>query len=366
MPPLSVLIVIPTMGMGGAEKQAALTAEYLANIGTRVEFVHAIEGPMTAYIKSPMISRYCVGSKLNRVRLLLAVLWIALQKRPHVTYAWLYEAEVCCVLAKLLLGCPLIMTERSNGAWYQSGFRWRIRDIYANLADVLICNSEGGAAYWRTKLSRHNEDKIHVVGNIVSGAKPVLGEKPISKRNKFVSIGRLTEVKDHLTLIRAWSIVSKKLPGATVSILGDGPLHGSLAREIRNLGLEEDVYLRGNVPGAENTLKDYDCLINCSAMEGQPNVVLEAIANGCPLILSDIPAHRECVNLESAAFFEVGDWNALANHVLSFPENERLFKKRAAYALDSIKKYGSLETGGKVKLLLEGVTNPIPNGVRVL
>jgi glycosyltransferase involved in cell wall biosynthesis len=49
-------------------------------------------------------------------------------------------------------------------------------------------------------------------------------------------------------------------------------------------------------------MKRVDALVSLSKFEGCPNVVLEAMACGCPLVVSNIPAHREILDEQSALF----------------------------------------------------------------
>jgi glycosyltransferase involved in cell wall biosynthesis len=54
-------------------------------------------------------------------------------------------------------------------------------------------------------------------------------------------------------------------------------------------------------------MKRADVLVSLSRVEGCPNVVLEAMACGCPLVVSDIPAHREILDEHSARFVDPDD-----------------------------------------------------------
>ena len=363
---LRVLIAIPTMGMGGAEKQAALAADALAQAGVRVEFIYGKGGPMVAYSSSIKVNHHCCGRSLNRFYFLILVLWKAVQKKPHVMFAWLYEAEVCGLFAKLLLGCPMVMTERSNSICYNTGLRWRVRELYAKFANMVVCNSESGAQYWRKTLASASSEKIVIVRNIINRKALIPSHKMPREKAAFLSVGRLTAVKDFSTLIKAWSAVAYNMPEATLSILGEGPLRKELERETSTLGLEKLVSFLGDVPGAEKLMHQFDCFISCSLFEGQPNAVLEAMANECPVILSDIPAHRECATLDSAVFFKVGDWRALAQHVMDFSSSRDAFTTRAMRALSAVDVYGSHETGLKTKCLLEDVARPESAAARIL
>ena len=57
----------------------------------------------------------------------------------------------------------------------------------------------------------------------------------------------------------------------------------------------------GSPEGCWSVLKASKAFVSTSAFEGQPNAVLEAMACGCPLVVSDIPAHREFLSAETAA-----------------------------------------------------------------
>ncbi len=98
---------------------------------------------------------------------------------------------------------------------------------------------------------------------------------------------------------------------------------------VRKYGLELQVSLLGHVSDPMSTvLPTASCLVNPSESEGLPNAVLEALAVGVPVVLSDIPIHREiaaAVGMENF-LFPVGDSKALAQaliHFYSLPLHER-------------------------------------------
>jgi glycosyltransferase involved in cell wall biosynthesis len=74
-----------------------------------------------------------------------------------------------------------------------------------------------------------------------------------------------------------------------------------------------------------------------SRYEGNPNVVLEAMAGGCPVILSDIPAHREVADVKSALFVPVDDAPALSTAIAELISNKEAARQRAQLASTRIR-----------------------------
>jgi glycosyltransferase involved in cell wall biosynthesis len=83
-------------------------------------------------------------------------------------------------------------------------------------------------------------------------------------------------------------------------------------------------------------LKSADGLISMSRYEGNPNVVLEAMAAGCPVILSDIPGHREVADASSAVFVPVDDVQALSVAIAEFVANKGAAQQRAQRASERV------------------------------
>ena len=79
-------------------------------------------------------------------------------------------------------------------------------------------------------------------------------------------------------------------------------------------------------------MKAADAFVSVSYLEGQPNAVMEAMACGCPLVVSDIPMHREFLDEETALLVDPDDADAIARAieaVLSDPEAARRRSEKA-------------------------------------
>jgi len=89
-------------------------------------------------------------------------------------------------------------------------------------------------------------------------------------------------------------------------VLGDGPLRGVCEDYAKDL---QNVSFLGNRPNVWEYLRLADYFVSSSKAEGMPNAVLEALASGLPVLLSDIPSHQEILSLSPKAgrLFDLDD-----------------------------------------------------------
>ncbi|MBD2199680.1 MULTISPECIES: glycosyltransferase family 4 protein [Calothrix] len=108
-----------------------------------------------------------------------------------------------------------------------------------------------------------------------------------------ISIGRLIKVKNPLCLLS----IFEKISDRTIHLLliGDGAMKSTFIAEMTNRQLENRIKMTGLIAreAVYQHLANADLFVSTSWLEGLPVAVLEAISCGCPVILSDIPPHRE-------------------------------------------------------------------------
>jgi glycosyltransferase involved in cell wall biosynthesis len=109
----------------------------------------------------------------------------------------------------------------------------------------------------------------------------------------IVAVGRLIEPKNPICILKAFQQSAEQ--GGRLVYIGEGPLREELLTELEERGLGKQVELCGLIPRDEvyENLTQADLFISASHVEGLPVAVLEAMACRCPVILSDIPSHRE-------------------------------------------------------------------------
>jgi len=134
-----------------------------------------------------------------------------------------------------------------------------------------------------------------------------------------VSVGRLEKVKDPTTVLAAFGRAGDEQ--STLTFVGAGTLEGRLAREIDEAQLGDRVALAGLVPRDDVFARcaQADLFVSASLGEGLPVAVIEAMAAGCPVVLSDIPHHREVVEgADFVPFVRTGDVDGFAREIERF------------------------------------------------
>ena len=98
------------------------------------------------------------------------------------------------------------------------------------------------------------------------------------------NIARLDANKNHPMLLRAFAFLTEKWPDLRLVIIGDGPLKSQLASMAQDMGIASKVSIPGGVPLAARYLPAMDVCCMTSYTEGLPNVVMEAMAAGLPVV----------------------------------------------------------------------------------
>lgn len=146
------------------------------------------------------------------------------------------------------------------------------------------------------------------------------------KEHRILFVGRLQSTKNVQAIIRAASMVS--LGDWTIDIVGDGPYRKELESLARECGIQDSVVFHGRV---ENGSKEHISILNKAALfisesyfESFGVAVVEAIASGCSIILSDIEAHRMFAKDEDC-FTDPDDIESLSKKIGEFIKGEKTF-----------------------------------------
>ena len=136
-----------------------------------------------------------------------------------------------------------------------------------------------------------------------------------------IAISRLVDKKNPFSVLTAFQQSTDQT--SRFVYIGDGPLRNPILSKSRELGLEKQIELTGLIP-RENVFKrlfSADLFISTSRGEGLPVAVLEAMACGCPVLLSDIPPHREVAKgVDFIPFIQPEDVAGFAREIKKFRE----------------------------------------------
>ncbi|WP_373190363.1 glycosyltransferase [Halomonas sp.] len=274
-------------------------------------------------------------------------------ERPSALIAATTYLNVAAVWAVALANTQtrLVLSERDNlstsifAADKRRKWRWRfvpslVRRAYSR-ADAVVSVSDGVGDDLAqvTGLARQAITTIYNPAVTLDLAKrcaaPVTHPWFISSGPPVVlAAGRLVEKKDYATLLRAIAI-ARRHRDMRLIILGDGPEHGHLEQLCRELAITDIVDMPGYQANPHAYLARAAVFALSSRREGFPNVLLEALACGCPVVSTDCPS-GPAEALASGKFGKlvpVGDASALAEallQTLQAPMNRESLQARAA------------------------------------
>jgi glycosyltransferase involved in cell wall biosynthesis len=299
-----LLLVIPTLVRGGAEKQLAVLACGLP----RGEFdVHVAvlthTGPLEDQLRqadipvTPMGKRWKVDPPAYwRLKRLM------LELKPDIVHTWLFAANAYGRQAACAAGVKHIVAgERCVDPW-KGPLHLAIDRWLANRTERIVTNSSGVREFY---VSRGlPAGKFAVIPNGVGPFDPgqaatreaLLAELNLPSDARLIgAIGRLWPQKRVKDLIWAADLLKSARDDSHLLVIGDGPQRWRLARYRDQNEVADRVHLLGERSDVPRFLAHLDCLWLASEYEGQSNAIMEAMSAGVPVVATDIPGNRDLV-----------------------------------------------------------------------
>jgi glycosyltransferase involved in cell wall biosynthesis len=155
----------------------------------------------------------------------------------------------------------------------------------------------------------------------------------------IISAGRLTKQKDFVTLIKAFRLLRLEKPAKLV-ILGEGELRGQLEALVKEYNLTKDVWMPGFVANPLAFISKADVFVMSSQWEGFGNVLVEALACGCPVVATDCQhGPREILSDgQYGILTPVDDFKGLAEAIYKslniFTDKNRLIKRANDFTIE--------------------------------
>jgi glycosyltransferase involved in cell wall biosynthesis len=300
---LSAAIYFHDLSPGGVERQCLVLARELRERGVDITIVvHQMHGELIPLLPPgiPVVS-LDGGRTLQDVLRLRRFL---LTERPGVFMANVDHNNIAATLANALSGSAtrlVICQHNPLSASYHATVNWKHRVVpwfYGGLSpfiDHAVAVSDG-IANELVHQAHLPATKVSTIFNAVIGDdfadranQPVQHPWLVNKdRPVFVTAGRLVEMKDQRTLLRAFAI-HLQAHKARLMILGTGPMLDDLRALADTLGIAEHVEFTGFVPNPLPYMRAANAFVLSSRSEGFGNVLVEALGCGTPVISTDCP-----------------------------------------------------------------------------
>lgn len=335
-----ILHLIPSLSGGGAERQLVMLAAEQARRGYDVHVAIRRGGAHESELMTRSLAVHALGDHRGvNPRLMMRITALLSETKPHIVQTWLPQMDILGGLCALRRRVPWILCERASAAAFtRPRLPYWLRRRLGVWAQAIVANSNAGSEYWRAA-GAHG--CVCVVPNAVDATaiRAATSQKTECARSGdddlLLVVGRLDHQKAVEIILQALAQIGAAA-AFRVLIIGEGPERSSLQASAQRLGLGQHVSWLSYQRDWWGWLKGAAALVSMSRFEGHPNVVLESIAGGCPLIVSDIPEHREFLDERSAVMVRSEDSSALAQAILAVLADPHGARRRAVAARERI------------------------------
>jgi glycosyltransferase involved in cell wall biosynthesis len=359
---MRILHLIPGLAWDcGASRQLCNISDELARQGHEVHVAYW-SGRIPAGMEFTGVQLHHIASNGAHDPLLL---WRSVrllrQLKPDVVQTWFLQVDVLGGLASRFSGTAWVIREPGSGAAYK-GWKNRLRLWLARYASAIVVNSQTGRAYWlnnaNIKDCRIIRNGMRIEEHSQAPNDAAIGD---SRTRTLLYVGRLEEVKNLPTMLVALSkVIRSATYPITMIIAGEGSERSRLEKLAAEIGIGDRVRFTGAIEHTQviELMRRADMLLLVSRHEGFPNVVLEAMACACPVVVSDIPAHREFLDTNAALFVKPDDATEMSKAISECLDNEIQTRIRAGNAQVIAKQWTIEKTTREYEKLYGEVLGP--------
>ncbi len=348
-----VVLVISNLEYGGAQRQIV---ELINNMDSNAFDVHLVSlsdyVPLADTIKQREKRLHIIHKKS---RFDLKVAWklsqLLEQLRADIVHGYLFDAEIAVRLAGRLADTPLIVGSERNTNYSLKKVQRAAYTLTHYMLDLCIANSHAGAKFNRKTLNQP-EEKYRVVHNGVDAerfapldASALREELGLNPDTFYVGMfGSYKRQKNHPLFFKAVARILESHPDTRFILIGDQLAHGlhgssdykqEVSELVDQLGVREYCHFVGNRDDVEMLYNVCDITVLPSLYEGTPNVALESMACGVPVVATDVSDNSYVIPDDQAGYVvPLGDEALLAERVTRCIDDPNLLQRLKQGARD--------------------------------
>ncbi len=346
-----LIMFMPFIGGGGVEKNLYTISNHLADkldvtICTLSKNKRNKFNNNVKFLSPKFKISKNINIRLKYIFCLLTLLKFLKRNKNSLVFA--FQANIYCILICKLLGVSIIVRSNSSpSGWYHNVFKKILYSFIISKADIVVVNS----LEFKKEMESRFKIKVKCIYNpldkkkIFHQSKKGIKDKFFKSKKdlKILNIGRLTEQKDQITILKALKILKKKNIKFKALILGSGVEENNLKRYIQNNNLQNVVKIKNFIENPFGIMSQADLFILSSKYEGLPNVLLEAASLKKLIISTDCPTGPKEIlcNGKGGLFFQIGNYNQLNNKIFSYIKNKKKFSKKINFSYNQLERFNS-------------------------
>ena len=340
-----LIIFMPSVEGGGVEKNFFIISNYLATKLDKVYLITA-ENNLSKKIKNIKIvyprSNFWRNKARFRKYIICVFLLIKILLKNRNILVFTFQANLYAILVCKLFRIKVISRSNSSpSGWSKNFIKNYIYKVGLNLADTIIVNSIEFKQEMKKKFSIN---ATHIYNPLNKNEIIKLSKKKVKnlfpkKTLKIISVGRLVDQKNQLTILKAINIIKNLYP-VRVVLIGRGIDLYKIKDYIKSKKLSKIVkifYTSNPFP----YIKQADLFILSSKYEGLPNVLLESIVLKKMIISSACPTGPKEILLDGKAglLFKVGNYIELSQKIIFYIKNKTKCKKLLNTSINKLNRF---------------------------
>ncbi len=329
-----LIIFIPSIEGGGVEKNLFYITNYIQSKFRNIYLVTANKLNQNLFGKNIKLIMPNTNYFNNKNRFFKSIICSYLLfknfNNKKVLIFSLQSNFFSIIFSKLINAKVIIRLNTSTEKYISNIYKKVIFKFLYSLADEIIVNS--------------HDFKKNLYKNFYLNSKVILNPIKINKKRKkinffknfkelkIISIGRLTNQKDQITLLKALNLLKNKFGVKfKLYLIGKGYNYYFLKNYIFQNKLQKNIKLAGYKKNASDYIKSSDLFILPSKYEGLPNTLIEAQVACVPIISSNCPTGPKeiLMNGRLGDLFRSGDYKDLCKKIYNYYRNKELLKKKS-------------------------------------
>ena len=359
-----LIIFMPSIEGGGVEKNLFIISDFLSKKINNIKIITADKkfkknfNSNLKIICPKSLNLSNSGRRKKYVICLYILFQIFLKNKNYVVFA--FQANLYCTILCKLFGIKVIIRSNSSpSGWSKNILKKYLYNKILNLADKVVVNSYD----FKRQFKKIFSIDAYCIYNPLNKSEIINKSKVkiqfpyfTKKRNilKIINIGRFTDQKDHITLLKSVNLIKDKIDFRLL-VIGRGINKNKMINYVKNNNLKNRVKFINFQSNPFKYIKHADLFILSSTYEGLPNVLLEAITLKKFVISTNCPTGpREIlINGHGGELVNVGDYKGLARKILAFNSNKKNLTKKIGVAHKALKRFDYINNLNKYFYLVE-------------
>lgn len=361
-----IIFFIPNLERGGIEKNFLILSNYFANKNYKIEVLYS---KISKDILLKINKKIVLKKSINYVKILNLFFSNRIANSINCFFYFIFKQKkeknsiiismqdhpFAIILGKIKnINCILRIANHPQASlkFFNNKIffftKLFIKIFFYRFSTGIICNSRSSSLFLKKRISNN----IVTIYNPISFKKIIKNRK---KKNILLGVGRLEKQKNFEGLIDAFKIVLQKFPQYKLIIIGSGSEKKKLIKKLDTLKIKKKVIFKNFIKPDKFFLISKIFILN-SFFEGMPNVILESLANKCPVISANCESGpREILkNGKYGYLVPVNNYQLLAKKIEFALNNYPIIKKKTDKGFINLKNLSYLKQCKKYEKFING------------